>query len=68
MPIDVIFNGQSSNPAISEKLMAANMDPRALRPYIAEDGHSYVDMFQRNGEVRAVRANAQATLTKEAWK
>lgn len=68
MPIDFIYNGQSSDPAIKDRLMAANMDPRVLRPYIAEDGNSYVDVFQPSGQVRAIRTNAQATLTKEAWK
>jgi len=64
--IDFILNGMSSNPDMASKLMACNMDPGVLRPYIAENGQSYVTVY-RNGKLEAIRTNTQATLTKEAW-
>jgi uncharacterized linocin/CFP29 family protein len=66
MPIDFVFNGQASNSSVAEKLMAANMDAGALRPWIGENGLSYVTL-NKGGKPVAVRTNAQATLTKEAW-
>lgn len=66
MPIDFILGGQSSNADIGERLMACNMDPGALRPWLGADGHSYVTLNQ-GGKPAAVRTNTQATLTKEAW-
>lgn len=66
MPIDFVYNGQSSNSSIIQKLEAANWDAGALRPWRGEDGHSYVTL-NKGGKPAAVRTNAQATLTKEAW-
>lgn len=66
MPIDFVYNGKSSNPSIADKLIAANWDAGALRPWRGEDGKSYVSLT-RNGKIETVRTNAQATLTKEAW-
>lgn len=66
MPIDFVYNGQSTNPAIADRLMTHNMDAGALRPWVGEDGKSYVTI-NKGGVPTAVRTNAQATLTKEAW-
>lgn len=66
MPIDFVYNGASSNQSIVDKLEAANWDAGALRPYLGPDGRSYVTL-NVNGQPQAVRTNAQATLTKEAW-
>jgi uncharacterized linocin/CFP29 family protein len=66
MPIDFVYNGASSNTGIIDKLQAANWDAGVLRPWLGPDGKSYVTLRQ-GGELRAVRTNAQATLTKEAW-
>jgi uncharacterized linocin/CFP29 family protein len=66
MPIDFVYNGASSNTGIIDKLQTANWDAGVLRPWLAPDGKSYVTLRQ-GGELRAVRTNAQATLTKEAW-
>jgi uncharacterized linocin/CFP29 family protein len=64
--IDFILNGLSTSPDIKDRLLACNMDPGVLRPYIAEDGRSYITV-NRNGRPEAIRTNTQATLTKEAW-
>ena len=66
MPIDFVYNGASSNTALADRLMAHNMDAGALRPWLGEDGRSYVTINQ-GGKPVTVRSNAQATLTKEAW-
>ena len=64
--VDFIFGGGSSNSNMAEKLMACNMDPGALRPWVGENGRSYVTLNQ-GGKPTAVLTNAAATLTKEAW-
>jgi uncharacterized linocin/CFP29 family protein len=66
MPIDFAYNGASSNTGIIDKLQAANWDAGALRPWLGEDGRSYVTLNQ-GGKPATIRTNAQATLTKEAW-
>lgn len=66
MPIDFVYNGQSSNTGIIDKLQAANWDAGALRPWLGSDGKSYVTI-NRDGKPQTVRTNTQATLTKEAW-
>lgn len=66
MPIDFVYNGAASNPSVADKLIAANWDAGALRPWLGPDGKSYVTLT-RNGKAMTVKANAQATLTKEAW-
>lgn len=65
--VDFIFNGSSSSQDIAGRLLACNFDVGVLRPYIGSDGCSYVDQF-RKGKLEAVRTNANATLTKDAWK
>ena len=66
MPIDFVYNGQSSNASMVDKLEAANWDAGALRPWRGEDGRSYLTL-NKGGKPQTVRANTQATLTKEAW-
>ena len=66
MPIDFVYNGQTSNPGILDKLEAANWDAGALRPWRGDDGHSYLTI-NKNGKPQTVRATSNATLTKEAW-
>lgn len=64
--MDFILNGQASG-NVASVLMQHNFDPRALRPYIGEDGRSYVTV-NRNGKLEAVCINSQATLRKDDWK
>ena len=58
-------NGLSGDPL--DLLLASNMDPRVLRPYIGDDGKSYITQIQ-NGKPVAMITNAPATLRKDAWK
>ena len=38
---DFIYNGQASG-SVASTLMASNFDPHALRPYVGNDGRSYI--------------------------
>jgi uncharacterized linocin/CFP29 family protein len=66
MAVDFVYNGAASNPSIADKLIANKWDAGALRPWLGPDGKSYMTL-NHNGKPKVVRANAQATLTKEAW-
>ena len=70
MGLSYIMNGQGFGD-VASILLASNMDPRALRPYTAEDGRTYIDrLMVQNGkqvEVPTLITNAPATLTKNAW-
>lgn len=62
MKQDYVFKGNAHGD-VAETLMAANFDPRALRPFIGEDGRSYI---MQNGRA-ALMQNATATLRKDDW-
>lgn len=65
--MDLILNGQAQG-SVATRLMACNMDANCLRPYIGEDGRSYITMI-RNGVAEAVLLqNTTATLRHEEWK
>ena len=49
-------------------LLASNGDPGVLRPFIEEDGKSYVTLQQEDGTYKAIRINTHATLRKDDWK
>ena len=64
--MDFILNGQASGD-VASALMAANMDPNVLRPWIGRDGQSYKTVII-NGKPQAVPLiNATATLRKDDW-
>lgn len=65
MNLDFIMNGQATG-NVASTLLASGMDANALRPYIGEDGKSYVTM-NVGGEPKAITTNAPATLRKDAW-
>lgn len=72
MPVDYIFNEQVSGD-VASTLLAHDMDPNALRPWIGSDGKSYISRatgrVDNSGvpEYEAVLSNAQATLRKDEW-
>lgn len=53
--------------SVSKKLLANNMDPSILKPYLGEDGNTYFTQMV-NGKPKAVRMMANATLRKDEWK
>lgn len=71
MDMDFILNG-AANGTISQKLLATNGDLSILRPWVGNDGKSYIavrDGIDDNGQVkyRAQVINSGATLRKNEW-
>jgi uncharacterized linocin/CFP29 family protein len=65
--MDFILNGQATGD-VASRLLAHNMDPNCLRPYLGNDGRSYITVIQ-NGKPEAVPLlNTTATLRKDDWK
>lgn len=52
---------------VGKKLMANGMDHSILRPYIGNDGRTYITKMI-NGQPKAVPIMANATLRKDEWK
>lgn len=66
--MDFILNGQA-NGTVAAKLMASNFNVHALRPWIGQDGRSYMTTLNAEGKMEAVPlANSTATLRKDDWK
>lgn len=63
MPTDFIYNGRAVGD-VAATLLQNNFDVDVLRPWMGENGRTYVT---RNGEAVPV-ANATATLRKDDWK
>jgi len=51
-----------------DRLLAANGDPGVLRPWIGQDGKSYVTMQRNDGTFEKILINTHATLRKDDWK
>lgn len=75
--MDFIFNGQASG-SVASRLLAHNMDPGAMRPFIGRDGRSYVTVNtgkvvqNKEGlyvpERKTLLTNAPASLRIDEWK
>lgn len=65
--MEFIQNGQASG-SIGQRLLASNMDPNVLRPYIAEDGRHYITQVRNGAAVAVPVGNAVATLRRDEWK
>lgn len=66
--MDFILNGQAQG-SVASVLMQNNFDVRALRPYIGEDGRSYITTLNKStGKLEPVLCNTQATLRFLDWK
>jgi len=71
MGMDFILNGQGHG-SVADILMANNFDPYALRPYIGQDGRSYISMNtgkMKDGKpiYNSIVRNTTATLRKDDW-
>jgi uncharacterized linocin/CFP29 family protein len=64
--VDFIANGQAHGPAAA-RLLQTNFDTDCLRPYVAEDGNSYVNNQVGSNDPEAIRINATATLLRLEW-
>jgi uncharacterized linocin/CFP29 family protein len=59
--------GMTPSGPIGQKLLSAGMDTSVLKPYIGDDGYTYMTRLV-NGKFQAIRINANATLRKDEWK
>jgi len=64
---DFLLNGVA-NGSVAEKLMASNFDTAALRPYLGDDGRTYIDRIVNNEAQSVPVQNAVATLRYDDWK
>jgi len=66
--MEFIMNGQGSG-AVATTLLNNNFDVAALRPWVGNDGRSYISRLAANGKLEAVPLqNSTATLRKDEWK
>lgn len=63
---DFIVNGQGYG-NVAGRLLKSGMDSGSLRPYLWQDGRSYVTLMQ-NGQPKILTTNAEATLRYEEWR
>lgn len=67
MNMEYILNGQASHGGgVADALLSVNGEVGALRPWIGNDGRSYVTVNQNGKPVNLV-TNAPATLRHEEW-
>lgn len=70
--MDYILNGQAHG-SVAAQLMASNMDPRILRPWLGRDGRTYIDgplTVNEKGELKSkpiVANTASAVMRKDDW-
>lgn len=64
--MDFILNGQAHGSAASV-LLANGFNPLCLKPFVGDDGRSYMNRLTSNGSVEAVLTNTAATLRKDEW-
>lgn len=64
---DLIFNGQAQG-SVASALMANGFDIAALRPWIGNDGRSFVAVNQGGKLVAAPRVTQNAILRQDEWK
>jgi len=65
--MDFILNGQA-NGSVASTLMQAGMDANSLRPWVGQDGRSYVTVNEGGVPKSVPLVNATATLRKDDWK
>lgn len=64
---DFIFNGQA-NGGVASMLLQTNFNTNSLRPFIGNDGRTYITVNGTDGKPKAVPLqNAAATLRKDEW-
>jgi len=68
MDLDYILNGQPSGD-VASRLMDNNCNPACLRPWMGENGKSYISVFNKSGVLEARQvSNVTTTLRKDDWK
>ncbi len=66
MEPDFILNG-AANGTLSQKLLASNFDTGVLRPFIGDDGRSYITLNDGSETGKTIVWNSGATLRKNEW-
>lgn len=62
---DYVANGEAGG-SVAARLLQANFDMNIFRPFIGNDGNSYVTRMV-NGQPKVFRTNTAATLLKDEW-
>lgn len=65
--MDFILNGQATG-NVAQLLMNSNFDANCLRPWVGQDGRSFVTVVQNGKPVAVPTMNTTATLRKDDWK
>jgi len=72
--VDLLNNGQAQGSIAEMILREGRFNAKALRPYVAEDGRSYIDVYSGQGNPnvlsswRSQQINVNATLRRDEWK
>jgi len=64
--MDFILNGQAQG-GVASLMMQTDFNVGALRPYVGNDGHTYITVNQGGKPVSVPLTNANATLRKDEW-
>lgn len=64
--LDYIMNGQATG-SLAQLLLANNLDPWCMKPFIGSDGRPYINKRVGNEYKAQLALNADASLTKDAW-
>lgn len=65
--LDYVHNGLASG-SVASLLMQSNFNVESLRPYLGNDGRSYVTTNQNGKAIATPIHNTTATLRKDEWK
>ncbi len=63
--MDYIYNGNAQGD-VASRLMQADFNVGALRPYIGKDGRTKISINE-GGETKVITTNASATLRRDDW-
>lgn len=65
--MDYLMNGQGYG-GVASRLLNNGFDHNVLRPFVAEDGRSYVNTINANGEIQCnLLHNSAASLRRDEW-
>lgn len=65
MTVEFIYQGKASG-GVASTLLRSGMDMNILRPFVGEDGNSYVNKMV-NGKLKAVMINNVSVMRRDNW-
>ena len=65
--MDYFMNGEGHG-GVAERLLQCNGDPGALRPFLGDDGRTYITINKGGIPTVVPIRNATTTLRKDDWK